>query len=247
MNPEAQYRRYQPDYTGMDLREFPFVTLPDHRGTPMVYKLDLITAPGPLEKPLPVVYFIHGGGFIQPNDKRQAYISRFARDLTAAGYAVVSPDYPVFDDEEHLAAAGGEAAGYHLAAWGVHEAFRFVCENADTLGLDPERAALIGGSAGAMAGFYAIAGYPGDRYRAFVNLWGAPDPLPPLTGFPPVYSVHGDADTLVPYERELPVQEVLAAAGIPHELMTLPGCGHTPLMDYERFMPVILDFLVQMV
>lgn len=247
MNPEAQYRRYQPDYTGMDLQEIPFATLPNHRGTAALYKLDLITAPDPVEKPRPVVLFIHGGGFIQPNDKRQAYISRFARDLTAAGYAVVSPDYPVFDDEEHLAAAGGEAAGFHLAARGVHEAYVFLQQNAARLGLDANRVALIGGSAGAMAAFYAIAGYPEDRYWAFVNLWGVPDPLPSLVGFPPVYSVHGDADTLVSYKRELPVQEALAAAGIPHNLMTLPGRGHTPLMEFERFMPVILSFLAEMV
>lgn len=243
MNPEEQCRRYQPDYTGMDLREMPYGTLADHRGTPTVYKLDLITAPDSGNKLRPVVLFIHGGGFIQPNDKRQAYVSRFARDLTTAGYTVVSPDYPVFDDGEHLASAGGEAAAYHLAANGIHGAYDFLRQNAVELGLDISHVFLIGGSAGAMAGFYAIADYQWDRYCAFVNLWGAPDPLPSLVGFPPMYSIHGDADTLVPYERELPVQAALDEAGIPHELMTLPGRGHTPMMEFGRFMPAILTFM----
>ena len=243
MNPEAQYRRYKPDYTGIELRELPFCTLPDHRGTQTVYKLDLITAPAPPAAPCPVVVFLHGGGFIQPNDKRQAYISLFARELTAAGYAVIAPDYPVFENEEHLAAAGGESAGYSAAARAVHEAHQFIQQNAGEFGLDAENISLIGGSAGGMTGFYAIAEYPDDRYRAFINLWGAPDPVPELAGFPPVYSVHGDADPLVTYARELPVQQALAELGISHELITLPGSGHTPLGRMDEFWPGALAFL----
>lgn len=243
MNPEAQYRRYKPDYTGMELRELPFCTLPDHNGVQTVYKLDLITAPATSALSRPVVLFLHGGGFIQPNDKRQAYISLFARELTAAGYAVIAPDYPVFENEEHLAAAGGESAGYSAAARAVHEAYRFIQQNAVAFGLDAGNISLIGGSAGGMTGFYAIAEYPDDHYRAFINLWGAPDPVPELAGFPPVYSVHGDADPLVSYERELPIRQALAEFGIPHALVSLAGSGHTPLNRMKEFWPGALTFL----
>lgn len=243
MNPEAQYRRYKPDYTGMNLREMSFATLPNHCGVPTIYKLDMITAPTPTDKPYPIVFFIHGGGFIQPNDKRQAYISVFARELVEAGYAVISPDYPVFDDEAHLASCGGETAGYHLAAQGVHEAYRFVRKNADDLGLDPNHIAMIGGSAGAMAGFYAISDYPEEHYAAFVNLWGAPDPIPNMDGFPPIYSVHGDADDVVPFERTAAVQRVLVQQRIPNEFCKLPGCGHTPLARMADFWPNAMTFL----
>lgn len=243
MNPEAQYRRYKPDYTGMELRELPFCTLPDHNGAQTVYKLDLITAPVPPEPPCPVVIFLHGGGFIQPNDKRQAYICLFARKLTAAGYAVIAPDYPVFESEEQLAAAGGESAGYSAAARAVHETYKFIQQNAAGLGLNAGNISLMGGSAGGMTGFYGIAGYPDDHYRAFVNLWGAPDPLPQLAGFPPVYSVHGDADPLVAYQREIAVQQTLDALGIQHKLVTLPGSGHTPLGQMDEFWPGVFEFL----
>lgn len=243
MNPEMEFRtRFKPDYTGMDLTELTFGTLQDHSGQLHPYKLDIITVPGKAESPRPVVFFIHGGGFLQPCDKRQAYICVFARTLTAAGYAVVSPDYPVFDDEAQLNAAGGEAAGYAKAGEAVHAAYQYLAENAAKLDLDMERVAIMGGSAGGMTAFYAIADYA-DRYAAFVNLWGAPDPLPSLQSFPPTLSVHGDADRLVPYGRELPVQQELERLGIAHELITLAGKDHTPLMCMDEFMPAIMALL----
>lgn len=100
-NPEAQYRRYRPDYTGMDVQEFTFCTMEDLFGRPCALQADRITAQG-AGKPQPVVIFVHGGGFSEPNDKRQAYISRFARPLTAAGYTVFSPDYPQYDSPTSL-------------------------------------------------------------------------------------------------------------------------------------------------
>lgn len=108
MNPEAQYRRYKPDYTGMDLREIPFATLPDYHGVPIVYKLDLITTPGSAKSP---------------------------------------------------------------------------------------------------------------------------------------YSVHGDADDVVPFEREAAVQRTLTQQKIPNKFYVLPGCGHTPLSHMADFWPEAMEFL----
>lgn len=241
--PEIEYRRkYKPDYSGMTVMEVPFCSMEDHSGTLAEYKLDVITAQNVTSGKLPVVFFIHGGGFLKPNDKRQAYISVFARELTRNGYAVVSPDYPQFDDEQQLAAAGGEAAGYKKAAQAIHDAYRFVAENGGQWNLDASRIAIIGGSAGGWAAFYTIANYR-DSYRAFINCWGAPAVLPSVADFPPTLSVHGTEDVLVPYVLETAAQTALEQAGIDHELITLPGCGHTPLNKFGEFMPVILKFL----
>lgn len=245
-NPEIEFRtRFVPDYSGMELEEIPFCQMQDHYGHQQTYKLDLITPPQPAAQPRPCVLFIHGGGFTQPCDKRQAYISLFARALTREGYAVAAPDYPVFEDEAQRDAGGGEAAGARKAGEAVHLAYRYLQENAEPLGIAPERIALMSGSAGGMSGFYAISDYPQDGYRSFVNLWGAPAPLPPLDRFPPVLSVHGNQDLLVAYEREAPIQQELSRLGIRHELITLEGAGHTPLAQMDLFLPKILELLRQ--
>lgn len=245
MNPEIEFRnKFKPDYSGMVLTELSFAEMTDHGGERHTYKLDLITPPVQPEQPMPVVFFIHGGGFLQPCDKRQAYICVFARKLTNAGYAVVSPDYPVFDDETQMAAHGGETAGYAKASEAVHLAYQYLHENAQKLHLNMEKVAIMGGSAGGMTAFYAIAHYT-DRYAAFVNLWGAPDSVPDLAKFPPALSVHGNADMIVAYEREAPVQEQLAQHGIPHALITLEGSGHTPLNRMDEFLPQMMELLAK--
>jgi len=240
--PEMEFRKkYKPDYSGMIVMEVPFCSMEDHSGMQTEYKLDIITAQGVTPGKLPVVFFIHGGGFQKPNDKRQAYISVFARELTKNGYAVVSPDYPQFDDAQQFAAAGEEAACVK-AAQAVHYAYRFVVENAPQWNLDASRIAIIGGSAGGMAAFYTISNYH-DPYRAFINCWGSPVILPSVSDFPATLSIHGTEDALVPYALETVAQTALEQAGIEHPLITLPGCGHTPLNKFGEFMPVILEFL----
>lgn len=238
----AFHRKFQPDYTGMCLDELSFCTMKNYRGAEETYKMDLIRSAIPATQPQPVVLFIHGGGFLKPNDKRQAYISIFAKKLTESGYAVVSPDYPQFENEEQLAAAGGEKAGYAKAAEAIHNAYQFLQESCGNWNLDTSRIAIIGGSAGGMAAFYAISGYR-DHYRAFVNCWGAPKILPDVHAFPATLSIHGTEDSLVPYSLEEAIQKAFVQQNVPHRLITLPGCGHTPLDKFTDFMPAILEWL----
>ena len=52
----------------------------------------------------------------------------------------------------------------------------------------------------------------------------------PLTyvrpGLPPILTIHGDADPTVPYTHALRLQEALERAGVPHQLLTIPGGKH---------------------
>ncbi len=52
----------------------------------------------------------------------------------------------------------------------------------------------------------------------------------PLTwvrsGLPPVITIHGDADRVVPYSHAVRLHEALTAAGVPNELITIPGGQH---------------------
>ena len=240
-NPEIRFCPMNPDYSGMRLSTHAFAELEDIAGRRQNYDLDLMLPEQETSAPLPVVIFIHGCGFIPPCDRRQVYISLISRPLTQAGFAVISPDYPLFADEEERDRYG-IMRGPVPAASAIHAVRAWLKENAEALRLDPERVSIMGGSAGGMTAFYAIAGYD-DPYRAFINLWGVPDPLPDVSRFPPTLSVHGTADPLVPFSNEARLTEALDAHGIEHHLIALEGDGHTPLHRREEFVPAILELL----
>jgi acetyl esterase/lipase len=54
--------------------------------------------------------------------------------------------------------------------------------------------------------------------------------LSPLTyvrsGLPPIITIHGDADHVVPYVQALRLQDALNKAGVKNQLVTIPGAGH---------------------
>ena len=60
----------------------------------------------------------------------------------------------------------------------------------------------------------------------------------PLTyvrpGLPPVLTVHGDADKLVPYSHAVRLHEALTKAGVRNQLVTLPGAGHGFFTDEQE-------------
>lgn len=60
----------------------------------------------------------------------------------------------------------------------------------------------------------------------------------PLTyvrkGLPPVLSIHGDADPIVPYAQNVGLHEKLTKAGVPNELVTIPAGGHGNFKPEER-------------
>jgi acetyl esterase/lipase len=45
-------------------------------------------------------------------------------------------------------------------------------------------------------------------------------------GLPPIITIHGDADPTVPYTHAVRLQEALNKAGIPNQLVTIPGGKH---------------------
>lgn len=241
-NPEGQFRRFAPDYSGIRVKEPIFAVMADPYGKTQGYQMDILTPETNDTTPRPVICFVHGGAFMQPCDRKQSYISYFAQKLIPAGYALAVPDYPLFDNENDLSAAGDEYAQSAYAAAGIHRAAAFLREHAADYRLDTRQMILMGGSAGAIGGFRALTEAP-QEFSAFVNLWGAPAAVPNVQNFPPVCSVHGTADTTVPYDRESPLQQALAAAGIPHELYTIEGAGHTPIPQALARLPDILTFI----
>jgi acetyl esterase/lipase len=59
----------------------------------------------------------------------------------------------------------------------------------------------------------------------------------PLTyvrqGLPPILTIHGDADPTVPYQHAVRLHEALDKAGVPNELLTVPGGKHGGFTNEE--------------
>jgi acetyl esterase/lipase len=60
----------------------------------------------------------------------------------------------------------------------------------------------------------------------------------PLTyvrpGLPPILTIHGDNDKVVPHQHAVRLHEALAKAGTPNRLVTVPGGGHGGFSAEER-------------
>jgi len=73
----------------------------------------------------------------------------------------------------------------------------------------------------------------------------------PLTyvraGLPPILSVHGDADRVVPYQHAVRLHEALNKVGVPNQLITIPGGGHGNFTPEQRTMiyTTIREFLAK--
>ena len=60
----------------------------------------------------------------------------------------------------------------------------------------------------------------------------------PLTyvraGLPPILTIHGDADRVVPYQHAVRLNDALNKAGVQTQLLTIPGGGHGNFTPEER-------------
>lgn len=66
-------------------------------------------------------------------------------------------------------------------------------------------------------------------------------------GLPAIFTVHGDADELVPYTHSTRLHDALTKAGVANELVTVPGGGHGgfPPAEVRRVGAAIRAFLAK--
>lgn len=87
------------------------------------------------DRALPIVFWIHGGGYIAGSRTEMA---NYARILAAGGYAVVAVDYPLAPEHP-----------YPAPVVALNRALMFLSDNAAPLQLDRHQFILAGDSAGA--------------------------------------------------------------------------------------------------
>jgi alpha-L-fucosidase 2 len=62
-------------------------------------------------------------------------------------------------------------------------------------------------------------------------------------GLPPFLILHGDKDKTVPFQQTLNFMEKLHAAGVPCDLITIPGAPHS-LLAWDKLYP---DYKAQLI
>lgn len=132
----------------------------------------LVAKPASAKGPSPVVVFIHGGSWSHGKADEYGFV---ARNLAARGYVGVSAGYRLVPGGEYPAMLEDGAA-----------AVRWVRDNIDRYGGDPDRIVLMGHSAGAYNAimlaldpqWLAAKGVPADSIRGAIGLAGPYDFLP---------------------------------------------------------------------
>jgi acetyl esterase/lipase len=211
--------------------------------------LDLIR-PDDERRELPVLVYVHGGGWTGGDPQRQARDLYHA--LARAGWATAAIRYP------HAPRATVE---HQIET--VRSAIRWMRSELEVHGVRAATVALAGGSAGghlaamaaltprleservaACVGIYGVydmanrnrlrapwAMIPntvmGERYRDAPDRYHAVSPIDQdVSDSPPFLLVHGTRDTLVPIGESIQFAEVLRAAGRPVDVVPVQGAEH---------------------
>ena len=145
-------------------------------------------------------------------------------------------------DPQNIVVAGSSAGGHLALTTGFLPASAGLdreCGRNDYLGPDPVAGEM---KVAAIVNWYGISDVnellDGPNMRAFAVTWmgsmtnrdEVAKRLSPMTyvraGLPPVLTIHGDADPTVPYQQSVRLHKSLTDAGVPNELMTVPGGKH---------------------
>jgi acetyl esterase/lipase len=153
-------------------------------------------------------------------------------------------------DTTKVVVTGGSAGGHLALMCGMLEASAGFDQ---TTGWDP---VAVTPKVAAIVNWYGISDVAdlleGPNYQQYAAAWLGSLPnrkelakaMSPLThvrkNTPPIFTVHGDADQLVPYQHGVRLHDALKKAGVKNEIVTIPGGRHggfTPeqtLMIRER-------------
>ena len=225
--------------------------------------LDLYEPTG-APKPRPFAIVIHGGGFrYGARDHEQAV--RLAQGLASRGIVAASISYrlqdrkPVLSDifaplVTRVATPPGRlpSADFNRAVVAAIEdtlqAIKFMRGQAAAYGIDPERASLVGGSAGAITSnhvAYVLDDYGIQRptIRFVGSLWGgvlirSRDGVTKSesqleAGESPLFAAHGDRDSSLPVSMSDALIARAREQRVPNDYFRMKDAGHDPPSFYS--------------
>jgi len=221
----------------------PFKTTTNADGEAVELNLHIFNPPNHTAN-TPVILFFFGGGWQGGSaDKFYPHSAYFA----ARGMVAIAADYRTF--QQH------QTSPFECVA-DAKSAVRYVRAHAAELGIDPNRIAAAGSSAGghvaACAGILTHGDEPGEDagissrpdamvlYNPVIDTstagyghdklgerWRELSPHHHVRpNLPPAIVFHGDADDVVPYANAVDFEAAMKEAGNRCTLVTLPGVGH---------------------
>ncbi len=200
--------------------------------------------PAFLKGKLPVIVFIHGGGFSGGDKEGTAAV---CTKLSSMGYAVLSINYRLELKRKKVSGASASAnmskglpvtGEFHpalrhaiaVAAEDTQLALKWIRENASQYHLNTSAVVLSGGSAGGMTALYTayISKQKILPIKAVVNLWGGLENAALIKKpAPPVLIYHGDLDELIHVDYAFAIKKQLEKTGDKKsELHVMQGKGH---------------------
>jgi carboxylesterase type B len=190
----------------------------------------------------PAIVWVHGGSF-SSGSKTSAELVDEATTFAKKGYVNVSINYRLSTGCSASSPTATCVTSIVDAKHDAQAAVRFLRANAATYGVDPNRIAVAGTSAGAITALNVgfdptdpgTSGNPGysSAVRAAVSLSGAAVLTTPSAGDAHSLLFHGTADSLVPYQWAVDTQTNARAAGLVSELTTWTGGGHVPYVQHR--------------
>lgn len=215
---------------------------------------DIYRPPAGTEKRMALIHF-HGGGFARGNKNT---LGGQITPITARGYLSIAAQYRLTGVAKFPAAI--DDAKTHI---------RWVRANAASLGIDPQRIAIVGHSAGGHIALFTagqtdaalaacIAFYPVTDVHANAQALMPPgsdeaaindaSPLAHIkAGYPPTVIFHGLSDVTIPPENSQRLLQALRSAQVPSELHTFAGVPHEfdEHPEFAESCAVLTDFFLE--
>ena len=210
-------------------------------------QLDIYRPDTPCDAPRPTVLYVHGGGFVG-GSRRGGNVDAIAQALANRGINLVSISYrlqgdnPVIGSEFAQFRADFQAlnttepparvTAFTAAVEDATRALRWAASNAASYCIAPQRFGVWGGSAGAFTVMHVA--YTLDEYaiprppvRVAVDYWGGHFRVADMeAGEPPLFVMHGTADSTVPYARATELTNQAQRVGVPYTLYAIIGGEH---------------------